>query len=205
MTPSAPKVQRATPADAGSCATTLASAFSDDPIMSFLLGDRGGRPDRQKRLGGFFEHMTTAELAKPHQLLDRTACGNAVALWHEIDTWRASPKESLAGAPSAIRTFGRRLPIAFRLGLMMEKVHPSEPHRHLAYIGVRDGHQGTGLGSALLQSMVDELDEQGIPGYLESTNPRNDPLYHRYGFVSTGAIDLPRGAPVLTAMWRDPR
>jgi len=39
----------------------------------------------------------------------------------------------------------------------------------------------------------------------ESSNPVNDPLYHRFGFESRCHIPLPRGAPPITVMWRDPR
>lgn len=55
-----------------------------------------------------------------------------------------------------------------------EKVHPAEPHRHLAYIGTRKGHEGKGFGSALVRSMLERCDADGMPTYLESTNPAND-------------------------------
>ena len=73
------------------------------------------------------------------------------------------------------------------------------------YIGVRRAAQGTGLGGALLRSMTAECDERGIAAYLESSDPRNDALYARHGFVATGEIVVPRGAPRIMAMWRDPK
>lgn len=73
------------------------------------------------------------------------------------------------------------------------------------YIGTLKGHEGEGLGSALMGSMLERCDDQGVPTYLESTNPVNDAWYARFGFESRGPVPLPKGAPALTAMWRDAR
>jgi ribosomal protein S18 acetylase RimI-like enzyme len=40
-----------------------------------------------------------------------------------------------------------------------------------------------------------------MPCYLESSNPRNVPLYERHGFEVTAEHWLPDG-PVMTYMWR---
>lgn len=50
-----------------------------------------------------------------------------------------------------------------------------------------------------------ECDERGVAAYLESSNPRNEPLYARYGFESRPAIALPDGGPRVTPMWRPAR
>lgn len=43
--------------------------------------------------------------------------------------------------------------------------------------------------------------EQGIPGYLESSNPANIPFYQRHGYEIIGEIQV-GSSPVLTPMWR---
>ena len=53
--------------------------------------------------------------------------------------------------------------------------------------------------------MTEECDAQGLGAYLESSSPENNALYARYGFESRGPVALPSGAPVMTAMWRNPR
>jgi len=92
-----------------------------------------------------------------------------------------------------------------RVSPAMASVHPEEPHRYLHFIGVHQDHQGSGLGGALLASMLDECDERGLPAYLESSNPVNNALYHRFGFEDRGLVPLPKGAPPMMAMWRDAR
>lgn len=202
MTRPRPNVRRARKPERERATRTLARAFGDDPIMSWMIGP--GR-DVSDRLSHLFGHMIGVELARPDHLVDITDGGDAVAVWHDVDQWKASPTDIIKSSPSAIRTFRHRLPRALRTLTMMEKVHPGEPHRHLAFIGVRPSHQGQGLGGALLQAMTQDCDMQGLPCYLESSNPRNDALYARHGFESRGPVALPNGAPVMTAMWRTPR
>jgi hypothetical protein len=44
-----------------------------------------------------------------------------------------------------------------------------------------------------------------MPAYLQSSNLLNVPFYARHGFEVIGEIILGKGAPTVTAMWRDPR
>ena len=60
--------------------------------------------------------------------------------------------------------------------------HPEEPHWYLPLIGVDPIEQGRGCGSALLRVGLSRCDADRLPAYLESTNPKNIPLYERYGF-----------------------
>lgn len=180
----------------------LADAFLDDPAMTWIIGPK---VDRTPRLRALFANSLRSELAKPHHIVDVAADAQAVALWHDVDDWKTPNRQVLKMVPRAFDAFRWRLPQALRVLSAMESVHPEAPHRYLGFIGVHRSHQGTGLGGALLGSMLDECDELGLPAYLESSNPANDALYHRFGFVTTGPIPLPKGAPVISAMWRDPR
>jgi ribosomal protein S18 acetylase RimI-like enzyme len=72
-------------------------------------------------------------------------------------------------------------------------------------IGVSPERQGEGLGSALIGSVLDRCDREGLAAYLEASNDRSRALYERLGFVVTGgSLDLPDG-PRMWPMWRDPR
>ena len=202
MSPATPTVRRARASDGETAADTLASAFSHDPLMSWMVGTDG---DAGPRLRHLFSHVLGVELERGDHLVDVCDGGQAVALWKEVDEWKAGTLAMAKFIPTAVRTFGRHLPRALRTLSMIERVHPEEPHRYLEFIGVHSSQQGRGFGGALLASMTDELDERGIAAYLESSNPRNEPLYARYGFVSRGPIELPAGAPEVVAMWREPR
>lgn len=64
----------------------------------------------------------------------------------------------------------------------MGSYHPAEPHWYLPMIGVDPAHQHKGYGSALMQHALIRCDRENKPAYLETSNPKNVPLYNRYGF-----------------------
>ena len=65
----------------------------------------------------------------------------------------------------------------------IEKNHPKDrPHFYLEFIGVTPELHGNGIGSALLQHIVDRADSKMIGVYLECANPKIVPLYERFGF-----------------------
>jgi len=86
----------------------------------------------------------------------------------------------------------------------MEKFHPTEPHWYLPMIGVDPAHQGSGVGSALMEESLKAVDRDKAIAYLESSNPRNIPLYERYGFEVIGEIQS-GNSPVLRPMLRKAR
>lgn len=86
----------------------------------------------------------------------------------------------------------------------MERYHPSDPCWYLPLIGVDPAHQGRGCGSALLQYALARCDRDGIPAYLESSNPRNISLYLRHGFEVIGDIQA-GSSPTMAPMLRRPR
>jgi ribosomal protein S18 acetylase RimI-like enzyme len=83
----------------------------------------------------------------------------------------------------------------------MGSYHPPEPHWYLPLIGVDPRYQGGGIGSALLAHTLALCDRDKRPAYLESTNPRNNRLYQRYGFELLGTIDA-AGCPPIFPMIR---
>jgi ribosomal protein S18 acetylase RimI-like enzyme len=84
----------------------------------------------------------------------------------------------------------------------MEHAHPPEPYFYLAFVGVAPRFQGTGLGTALLESTLGRVDAVGMPAFLENSNPRNIKLYERFGFRVTDEISARKDAPPLYAMLR---
>lgn len=86
----------------------------------------------------------------------------------------------------------------------MAAFHPKYPHWFLPMIGVEPSRQGSGVGSALLQHSLANCDADGLPAYLESSNPKNIPLYERFGFELIGTIKA-GDAPPMFPMLRKPQ
>jgi len=85
----------------------------------------------------------------------------------------------------------------------MATYHPREPHWYLPLLGVDPAHQNKGVGGALLRHVTDRCDRDGALAYLESSNPRNIPLYERHGFEIVGRAQSGQ-SPVITPMLRKP-
>jgi ribosomal protein S18 acetylase RimI-like enzyme len=84
----------------------------------------------------------------------------------------------------------------------MGEAHPHEPHWYLPLIGVDPARQGQGIGAALLRHALARIDADGLPAYLESSNPRNIELYRRHGFEPTGTIQVGTSPPIVPMLRR---
>jgi GNAT superfamily N-acetyltransferase len=172
----------------------LHAAFMRDPVLSWVFPDEAKR----RRYGRHYFEMQARRLV-PGGLAWRADGGGA--LWAGAGRWRESPLEALRLGAASLRGLWPHGGRVARGLLGIESRHPREPHLYLAVLGVRPEQQGQGLGTALLQPGISEADRLGLPAYLESSNPRNVPLYERHGFEVTEEVQLPSGPPVWL-MWR---
>jgi ribosomal protein S18 acetylase RimI-like enzyme len=78
----------------------------------------------------------------------------------------------------------------------MARYHPRGPHWYLPLIGVDPACQGHGHGGALMTYALRQCDQDHLPAYLESTNPRNISLYQRHGFQVIGTIQVGTSPPL---------
>ncbi|MSP43974.1 MAG: GNAT family N-acetyltransferase [Alphaproteobacteria bacterium] len=82
------------------------------------------------------------------------------------------------------------------LFLQMRFYHPEEPHWYLPILGVAPAFQGTGRGAALMRHALLRVDEEHCAAYLESSSPRNVPLYERHGFEVMGTLQVGSSPPI---------
>ena len=97
----------------------------------------------------------------------------------------------------------RLKPELFEMFDQMAAFHPKEPHWYLPMIGVETRSQGKGIGAKLMRHALERADADGLPAYLESSNPRNISLYERFGFAVVGTIKA-GSAPPMYPMYRRP-
>lgn len=192
--------RRASATNAPDLARLLAAAFQNDPVMNWVARTGSGRAQGLER---FFRWLLDVR-AIPYG--EVWMGGGAAAVWLP-----PGAPATAGGLLEQVRLFPMFLNLCGFSRLLrgqaiadaMEKHHPHESHFYLAFIGVEPGLQGTGLGSALLEATLRQVDEVRSPAYLENSNPKNTPLYTRHGFTAWGDI-APRGAPPVIAMWRPP-
>ena len=174
----------------------LVLGFSSDPVLRWLYPDSASYvsffPEFIRAFGGrAFENRSAYHAA------DFTGG----ALWLPPNQ---EPDEERFVELIQRSTTEDKQDIVFRILEQMDAYHPSEPCWYLPLIGVDPMHQGSGLGSALLQTVLRECDRHGLPAYLEATNTRNVRLYDRHGFEALGTIKV-ENAPSMTPMLRQPR
>lgn len=191
----APEPRAAKQDDASQVADILTEAFSDDPVMNWMLGDA-------RRIRDLFCILTKYAYLKSG--FGDVVGDRGAALWLpasvrlRFSAWR---QIELAARVFASNGFSgvRRLTST---GEVLGANHPPIPHYYLFAVGVRRSAQGAGLGGALVRAGLARADADGAAAYLENSNPRNTPLYERLGFQSKQMLPLPQGAPPLLAMLR---
>ena len=187
-----PKVDKATRDRKSALIEVLLIAFSTDPIARF------GMPRADQYLNGMrivFDAFATEAVAAGGAWLCEDIGGGA--LW--MPPGRKPSEESFAQTASYVEP--TRMENFFQLLDKMDAAHPTEPHWYLGFIGVDVARQGEGLGSAMLKASLRDIDAQSGLAYLESSNPRNLPLYERFGFEVTQEIQV-GDSPVVHAMVR---
>jgi len=98
----------------------------------------------------------------------------------------------------------RNVPRSALVDRAMRARRPKTPHHYLFAIGVLPEARGRGIASTLIRHTLAIADRDGVPAYLENTNPRNTPLYERFGFRAGEAFSPAPGCPPLVPMWREP-
>lgn len=185
-------------------ADSLASAFSEDPLFSWMAGSAPGTA-LEPKMRILFHTFLKLDLERSEHLVFADEDGIGVAIWKAPNQWKMSTGDMVRALPGMIRAFGTKAPRMIGAVNAIEKVHPKEEHYYLEGLGTRRDRQSKGIGSAVIRHMLDRCDAEGMPAYLESSNPRNVPFYARHGFETTGEIVVGKGAPTVTAMWREPR
>ncbi|MET9891216.1 GNAT family N-acetyltransferase [Streptomyces sp. NPDC006465] len=184
----------------------LDKAFQDDPVSNWVFPDPAHRRATHPRLMAAFTDVVLAE-----GRVDLAEDGSACALWLSLpdgDHGDATEgdgedEDGPAQLRAAVDPDNERVEL---IGRLTADVHPvGRAHAYLWMIGVAPERQGEGLGSALIGSVLERCDSEGLAAYLEASNDRSRALYERLGFVLTGRpLDLPDG-PRMWPMWRDPR
>jgi ribosomal protein S18 acetylase RimI-like enzyme len=177
----------------------LTEAFRDDPVWGVALA----RPDGSTSHHEVF-WRAYVQGALRYSTVFTTDDVSAVSVWippggtelsdeQETDVVRFV-EETLE--PASARAM-------FELWGRFEANHPNaERHAYLSLLATHPDHRGRGVGQQLLAERLERLDADGIPAFLESTNPANDHRYERAGFRRIGGFtSILDDAPIST-MWR---
>jgi len=179
-------------------AHTLAGAFFNDPMWSWVFDDAEHRFEQYTRLWSLF-----LEAAVGYGWVRRAPNTAAVALWIPPGLPEVPEPHAARIEPLVAELLGDRAALLGEIFDRFEAEHPhDEPHFYLSFLGTDPEQRGRGVGMQLLRTTLAEIDAARQPAYLESTNPRNVPRYESVGFRVVGEFQLPGYGPMVTRMWR---
>jgi GNAT superfamily N-acetyltransferase len=187
----------ATDRDLDGLTATLWAAFADDPLWRWAF------PDHSK-LEAWWRFLIESALRYPWVWV--TGKFAAASVWIPPGGTELTDEDEARVEPLLTELVGPRAPAVIDLLERFEASHPrTEPHYYLSLLGTHPEHRGRGLGMGLLAENLSTIDAEGLPAYLESSNPQNDRRYERLGFVKVGAFATPDDAHSVSTMWREPR
>lgn len=197
-------VVRLEPAQINQGIEILSHAFHDDPLFRYFLPEADRvRANSIKQLCKFVLYYS-----QPYNHIYTTRDLKGVAVW-------LPPGESPFNTLRLLQAGIHALPLMLRwsrlgqlisLFFQLEEHHKqdvSQPHWYLAMLGVAPAYQSQGIGSSLLQPILNQADNAELPCYLETSTESGVRFYQRHGFevIRTG---MPGGSPWFWTMKREP-
>ena len=187
-------------------AAPIAAGHADYPSFRFVFPDPRRRA---KVLPVFFE--ATVRDAIPYGAVLAATHGDrvdATSVWLPPGGFPWTLRRKLRAAPAFARVMvaaPRSFRMFMRFGGNMEATHRDEQHWYLVVLSVRPESQRRGLGSALVEPILDRAHRDALPCWLETFDPANVAFYQRFGFeVIDPAFPAIPGGPTLTTMRRPP-
>ena len=190
----------ATTADLATIVATLTAAFEADPVWSWAFPEVGRRAAQYATWFGFF-----VESALPHGWVWILPGCAAVSVWTPPGKNELSQEAEARVEPFLTTELGDRAAPVLRVMEKFESACPTgRDFYYLSWLGTHPEHRGRGLGMELLADNLARIDAEGVPAYLESTNPANDARYERLGFRPRTEFSTPDDGHTVTTMWREP-
>jgi ribosomal protein S18 acetylase RimI-like enzyme len=187
----------ATEADLDGLTATLSAAFENDPLWGAWAF-----PDPEDLAVWWRFYLRSALRYRCVWVRGDYA---AASVWIPPGGTELTQEDEERVEPLLEQLVGPRAPEIMELVGRFDASHPEDPpHYYLTLLGTHPGYRGRKLGIGLLAENLASLgDAQGVPSYLESTNPNNNPRYERLGFIRVGEFTTPDGKRTVTTMWRD--
>ena len=164
----------------------LARAFRDNPLNVAVIGSDD--PDRRLRANAH-GLRSLLPVAHAHGRVRALRAGGQLAAVLIAVAPGAHPLPPASLAARLRCLFGQGPRVARRWAEVFEALaplHPAEPHWYLGTLGVEPRQQGRGIGRALLDDWLADVDREPSCAYLETDRPENVAFYERAGFVAVG-------------------
>ena len=190
------EVRTATREDLAGLTALITAAFGEDPLWRWAFPDDG--------LEAWWRFLIRSALRYPNTWIAGDYA--AAAVWIPPGGVELTEPEGEQVEPLLRELLGQRAAEVVELVDRFDTSHPhGPPHYYLSLLGTDPARRGEGIGMSLLRRNLELVDSEGMPAYLESTNPANNARYQGVGFTPRGVFTTPDDERPVTTMWREPR
>ena len=185
----------------------LAQAFDKDPMFRYLgIGEAEQARVNVDALKWFCKMGLRNCHSYNHVYTTNNLKG--IAAWippgkSEMNVWQIVSMLSVLPWKCGWHRLGRCLSL-FSTLMKRESNEMTEPHWTLSLLGVASTCQGQGIGSLLLQPVLERADKEGVPCYLATFSERAIRFYQKHGFAILSQGKFLSGSPCIWTMKREP-
>ncbi len=164
----------------------LAGSFDANQSVNYIIQQDEKRAERVRALMDYSFDMCYA-FGKVFLSEDKLAC--ALVLFP--DRKKTTFKSILLDIKLIISAVGvKHIKKALARESKIKALQPDEPMYYLWFIGVHPTNQKAGVGTLLLNEVIDDSVRIGRPMYLETSTLANLPWYNKFGFKVYNELDL---------------
>jgi len=187
-------IRTLTPKDIPKVAAFIATGYNDDIFFKWVVPND---EDRHKIVTEYYKIYLSAKGNVVHVATDPTGEIVGVTVWlpHDVDDSIYEEIDKAAGI------------YAPQFRAVADASHDNSPAEgpffELVGFVTRKDLQAQGIGYQLLKHHLDELDNKGIPTYLEASTPYHEKsVYRKFGYVHHGETINFKNAAFLYPLYR---
>lgn len=198
-----PRVIPMTEAHLDRVGDVMARSFFDEPTMAWTLPDEARRADR---IHWLFTRCARYAIRHGRAYTTEDVRGFSIWLAPGDPDMRLIPLLRLGIAAAPFKLGWRSLRRLMHFSRIKDRLHHQaapQPHWYLMMLGVDPTAQGSGLGRALIQPVLDQADADSLPCYLETAAEDNTHKFEKYGFETTAEAEVVPGGLHLWGMIRE--
>lgn len=192
MNDGAGELTRLTPKERDAGAAVLGRAFAEYELFRYYFHDEKER----NTAATTFSLISISVCLKYGEVYATSEKMEGVATWlppgrSPFGSWQVMRSVPLS---TLFRVERRRLSQVWAYGRHVDTLHCKlvpYPHWYLDMIGVAPPYQGQGFCSRLVRPMLERIDRERMPSYLETNARKNVAIYRRFGFEVVSEDEMP--------------